>query len=109
MRIVFSLNNSEYDCRLVVNDSRGSREFFIFAPNKSMNVNSTYIGLEVYSSDFEITVVPITPKMEISSEEGEKRSYYRYHHSSVLTSRKTYIWEESGIKMFLFPSLQYRF
>ncbi len=103
MRIDFSLNNSEYDCRLVVNDSRGSREFFIFAPNKSMNVNSTYIGLEVYSSDFEITVVPITPKMEISSEEGEKRSLF----DRVLTKTAESLASEI-LKIILRVSSRYR-
>lgn len=74
MKILFSLGESLYDCKLKITDSQGSRCYLIPAINDN-TISGQCIAAEVYGTEFDLDVIPLTPDINSTLDELEENHW----------------------------------
>lgn len=74
MKISIALKESIYDCKIEINDSQGSRCYYISALCKDENVIPS-INAEVFDEDFDISLIPMIPNTESLLNEFDENNW----------------------------------
>ena len=70
MKVVISFRESIYDCKLRIEDSAGCREYSALVTQEPKGA-TPYITAEVYSEDFDLTLIPVMADTKAVMEELE--------------------------------------
>ncbi len=74
MKITLALTESIYDCKIEIKDSQGVRDYFISALEAGEN-GTSYITAEVFDSDFDLKLTPMTINIKPTLDELEDTSW----------------------------------
>lgn len=74
MKITFMLKDSSCDCKIQITDQQGIRYYYITTSHEDVTTNR-YITVEIFSDEFDLMIVPITPDFNSMIEDVETRSW----------------------------------
>ena len=77
MIIQFILEDSFFDCNLKIKDLQGERDYCINSTHKE-NMQFNYLDVEVYGTDFDLTIIPKVPDYQKDNKEQTKRLFDKF-------------------------------